>query len=76
MAPIPFGEKHLSFDGFHLAELRIISLVTVSPHPLIFANAKKNTTGGRNGYGAKFATIFSVELVAENRNAVRGLSFR
>ena len=41
-----------------------------------FDDAEKKTTGGRNGYGAKLANIFSVEFVVECLDAERGLKFR
>ncbi|KAL7552981.1 hypothetical protein ACHAWF_016218 [Thalassiosira exigua] len=40
-----------------------------------FDDDEKKTTGGRNGYGAKLANIFSTEFVVECVDAERGLKF-
>ena len=41
-----------------------------------FDDDEKKTTGGRNGYGAKLANIFSAKFVVECLDAERGLKFR
>lgn len=40
-----------------------------------FDDDEKKTTGGRNGYGAKLANIFSVEFKVECADSSRGKSF-
>ncbi len=40
-----------------------------------FDDDEKKTTGGRNGYGAKLANIFSTEFVVECLDAEQGLKF-
>jgi DNA topoisomerase-2 len=41
-----------------------------------FDDQEQKTTGGRNGYGAKLANIFSSEFVVETIDSSRGLSFK
>lgn len=41
-----------------------------------FNDAKKKTTGGRNGYGAKLTNIFSSKFTVETADTERGLRFR
>ena len=41
-----------------------------------FDDDEKKTTGGRNGYGAKLANIFSTEFVVECVDSQRGLKFK
>jgi DNA topoisomerase-2 len=41
-----------------------------------FDDDERKTTGGRNGYGAKLANIFSTEFVVECLDSRRGLLFR
>ena len=41
-----------------------------------FDDDEKKTTGGRNGYGAKLANIFSTEFVVECVDSKRGLKLR
>ena len=41
-----------------------------------FDDNEKKTTGGRNGYGAKLANIFSKEFVVECLDSSRGVRFR
>jgi DNA topoisomerase-2 len=36
----------------------------------------KKTTGGRNGYGAKLANIFSSKFIVETQDAKNGMSFK
>lgn len=41
-----------------------------------FDDEEQKTTGGRNGYGAKLANIFSSEFTIETSDATRGLKFK
>ena len=41
-----------------------------------FDDNEKKTTGGRNGYGAKLANIFSTEFIVECVDSTQGLKFR
>jgi len=41
-----------------------------------FDDGQAKTTGGRNGYGAKLANIFSKEFVVETADSERQLKFR
>ncbi|CAM9234820.1 unnamed protein product [Ectocarpus fasciculatus] len=41
-----------------------------------FDDDEQKTTGGRNGYGAKLANIFSTSFVVESVDSSRGLKFR
>ncbi|KAL7490115.1 hypothetical protein ACHAW6_015834, partial [Cyclotella cf. meneghiniana] len=41
-----------------------------------FDDNEKKTTGGRNGYGAKLANIFSKEFIVECVDAEKGLKFK
>ena len=41
-----------------------------------FDDNEKKTTGGRNGYGAKLANVFSTEFIVECNNVEYGKSFR
>ena len=41
-----------------------------------FDDEEEKTTGGRNGYGAKLANIFSTKFVLECLDSERGLRFR
>ena len=41
-----------------------------------FDDDEQKTTGGRNGYGAKLANIFSSEFIVETNDSSRGLSFK
>lgn len=41
-----------------------------------FDDDEKRTTGGRNGYGAKLANIFSTEFIVECLDSERGLKFK
>ncbi|OQR97211.1 DNA topoisomerase II [Thraustotheca clavata] len=41
-----------------------------------FDDNKKKTTGGRNGYGAKLANIFSTEFIVETANREDGKRYR
>jgi DNA topoisomerase-2 len=41
-----------------------------------FDDGEKKTTGGRNGYGAKLANVFSTEFIVECQSAETGKKFR
>ena len=41
-----------------------------------YDDAEKKVTGGRNGYGAKLANIFSTEFVVETADGKRGRSYK
>jgi len=41
-----------------------------------FDDNEKKTTGGRNGYGAKLANVFSTEFIVECASTETGKSFR
>lgn len=41
-----------------------------------FDDKEKKTTGGRNGYGAKLANIFSTEFIVEYLDTKNGLKFK
>lgn len=41
-----------------------------------FDDEQEKTTGGRNGYGAKLANIFSTEFILETADSSRGLKFK
>lgn len=41
-----------------------------------FNDQEKKTTGGRNGYGAKLANIFSTEFIVETADAGAGKRYR
>lgn len=41
-----------------------------------FDDEQQKTTGGRNGYGAKLANIFSTEFTLETADSSRGLKFK
>jgi DNA topoisomerase-2 len=40
-----------------------------------FDDGEQKTTGGRNGYGAKLANIFSTEFILETADSSRGLKY-
>ena len=41
-----------------------------------FDDSEDKTTGGRNGYGAKLANIFSTEFIVETVDSERGLQYK
>ncbi len=41
-----------------------------------FDDDEEKTTGGRNGYGAKLANIFSTEFIVETADSSRGLKYK
>lgn len=63
--------KH-SEHGVYVPELIFGHLLTGSN----FNDKKKKTTGGRNGYGAKLANIFSTEFIIETASKSEGLKYK
>jgi DNA topoisomerase-2 len=41
-----------------------------------YDDGQKKVTGGRNGYGAKLANIFSTEFTVETQDAEKGLAYK
>jgi DNA topoisomerase-2 len=66
--PIVMHQEH----NVYVPELIFGHLLTGSN----FDDQEQKTTGGRNGYGAKLANIFSSEFVVETIDSSRGLSFK
>jgi len=66
--PIVMHQEH----GCYVPELIFGHLLTGSN----FDDDEKKTTGGRNGYGAKLANIFSSRFIVETADGQRGLRFR
>ena len=66
--PVVVHETH----GIHVAEMLFGHLLTGSN----FDDTERKVTGGRNGYGAKLANIFSTRFVVETNDGTRGLKFR
>jgi DNA gyrase/topoisomerase IV subunit B len=63
-----------SFDSIsHLISSHLISFHLAGSN---FDDEEQKTTGGRNGYGAKLANIFSSEFVIETADSSRGLKFK
>lgn len=58
--------------GIYVPELIFGHLLTGSN----FDDEEAKTTGGRNGYGAKLANIFSTRFIVETSDKSRGLKFR
>ena len=58
--------------GVYVPELIFGHLLTSSNYD----DAERKVTGGRNGYGAKLANIFSTEFTVETADGARGLRFR
>ena len=48
---------------------------SINPQGSNFDDDEKKTTGGRNGYGAKLANIFSKKFIVECLDATHGLKF-
>ena len=57
--------------GVYVPELIFGHLLTSSNYD----DSERKVTGGRNGYGAKLANIFSDEFTVETSDAERGLDF-
>ena len=65
--PVVIHQEH----GIYVPELIFGHLLTGSN----FDDDEEKTTGGRNGYGAKLANIFSTEFTVETVDSSRGLKF-
>ena len=59
-------------EGVYIPEMIFGMLLTSSNYD----DGEKKVTGGRNGYGAKLANIFSTEFVVETVDAARGRKYR
>jgi DNA topoisomerase-2 len=66
--PIAIHQEH----QIYVPELIFGHLLTGSN----FDDDEQKTTGGRNGYGAKLANIFSTEFTVETVDSSRGLKFK
>eukprot|EP01062_Namystynia_karyoxenos_P069389 TRINITY_DN648_c0_g1_i12.p1 TRINITY_DN648_c0_g1~~TRINITY_DN648_c0_g1_i12.p1 ORF type:complete len:1627 (+),score=720.96 TRINITY_DN648_c0_g1_i12:357-4883(+) len=66
--PVQVHKEH----GIYIPELIFGHLLTGSNYD----DDEKKTTGGRNGYGAKLANIFSTKFVVETRSKACGKHFR
>ena len=66
--PVVIHQEH----NIYVPELIFGHLLTGSN----FDDDEQKTTGGRNGYGAKLANIFSSEFTVETNDSNRGLSFK
>lgn len=66
--PVAIHKDH----NIYVPELIFGHLLTSSN----FNDSQKKTTGGRNGYGAKLANIFSMKFRVETADAQRGLVYR
>ncbi|CAM9664855.1 unnamed protein product, partial [Discosporangium mesarthrocarpum] len=66
--PIQMHREH----GVYVPELIFGHLLTGSN----FDDGQKKTTGGRNGYGAKLANIYSTEFVVETADSRTGKHYR
>jgi DNA topoisomerase-2 len=64
-------EKHKEYNCY-VPELVFCQLLTSSN----FNDKEQKTTGGRNGYGAKLANIFSTEFTVETSDSERGLVYK
>jgi DNA topoisomerase-2 len=66
--PIAIHQEH----GIYVPELIFGNLLTGSN----FDDNEEKTTGGRNGFGAKLANIFSTKFVVETGDVKRGKKYR
>lgn len=66
--PVAIHAEH----GIYVPELIFGNLLTGSN----FDDEEAKTTGGRNGYGAKLANIFSTKFIVETSDKSRGLKYR
>ncbi len=66
--PIAIHQEH----GIYVPELIFGNLLTGSN----FDDNESKTTGGRNGFGAKLANIFSTKFIVETADKSRGLTYR
>lgn len=65
--PVAIHQEH----NIYVAELIFGNLLTGSN----FDDQEEKTTGGRNGYGAKLANIFSTKFIVETADSSRGLKY-
>lgn len=65
--PVAIHQEH----NIYVPELIFGNLLTGSN----FDDKEEKTTGGRNGYGAKLANIFSTKFIVETADSSRGLKF-
>ncbi|MCO5587675.1 hypothetical protein L7F22_041626 [Adiantum nelumboides] len=61
-----------SEEGVYVPEMIFGHLLTSSNYD----DTQKKTTGGRNGYGAKLANIFSTEFIIETADGKRGRRYK
>eukprot|EP00494_Astrolonche_serrata_P024233 UN24491 len=66
--PIEIHKKH----KIYVPELIFGNLLTSSNYD----DKQRKTTGGRNGYGAKLANIFSKKFIVETVDSVKGLKYK
>jgi len=66
--PVTMHKDH----GVYVPELIFGHLLTSSNYD----DSERKVTGGRNGYGAKLANIFSNEFIVETMDSERGLHYR
>lgn len=66
--PVALHQEH----GIYVPELIFGHLLTGSN----FDDKEAKTTGGRNGFGAKLANLFSTKFVVETSDRARGLKYR
>lgn len=66
--PVAIHQEH----NIYVPELIFGNLLTGSN----FDDEEEKTTGGRNGYGAKLANIFSTKFVVETADKTRGVKYR
>ncbi|KAA8497819.1 DNA topoisomerase 2 [Porphyridium purpureum] len=59
-------------EGVYVPEMIFGQLLTSSN----YNDSEKKVVGGRNGYGAKLANIFSTKFVVETADSARGLKYR
>jgi DNA topoisomerase-2 len=59
-------------EGIYVPELIFGHLLTSSNYD----DNQKKVTGGRNGYGAKLANIFSTQFIIETADSVTGKKFK
>eukprot|EP00250_Pteridium_aquilinum_P019523 c24465_g1_i1 orf=369-4922(-) len=59
-------------EGVYVPEMIFGHLLTSSNYD----DSQKKTTGGRNGYGAKLANIFSTEFIIETADGKRGRRYK
>eukprot|EP00898_Chlorokybus_atmophyticus_P003597 jgi/Chlat1/4238/Chrsp27S04322 len=73
-----FPDSSLLCEQMH-AEEKVYVPEMIFGHLLTSSNyndSERKTTGGRNGYGAKLANIFSTEFIVESSDSKRGRKYR